>query len=364
MQQQQQQQHQSALPAASLLHHQQNPNQQPHRSTISPQAAAGFPLPPSAGPSAGGGGPMPLSVRPGVGGSGGGGGGSQTPTPPPPYPGRAPPGVSGGPGYAPFNGVASGAELLANIKASSGSGGGVGGMLGTPPPGLGGVGGPAGLGSGGGAPPSSGGASVDALFGPSAGVASADIGGGASRSTATAGSGGVSSYGLAGLLPLVSRSGESAARDTMTFTLGSDLSTTGLALGSAEPLLPSFASPWARDPTALEPTYSLPASYRQPQPALKTGHLNKFEVTTLMYIFYSMPKDLLQSYAAQELCQREWKYHKDLKLWFKKEPQAPGAPVYTYFDVTSWEKRPYAGPMHVLANNFLTLDECLVRART
>jgi CCR4-NOT transcriptional regulation complex NOT5 subunit len=43
---------------------------------------------------------------------------------------------------------------------------------------------------------------------------------------------------------------------------------------------------------------------------LKTGHLEKFQLETLFYIFYAMPKDQLQGFAAQELYNRKWKYHK------------------------------------------------------
>lgn len=165
---------------------------------------------------------------------------------------------------------------------------------------------------------------------------------------------------MAGLLALT-RLGPSE-RDTVSLALGAELSATGLSLSSAEALAPSFASPWAREPSALEPSFSLPSSYRLPQPPLKTGHLTKFDVTTLFYIFYTMPRDLLQSYAAQELYAREWRFHRELKLWFKPEPKAPGAPVYSFFDINAWEKKAYVGPMSALTNGFLAEEDCRVRA--
>lgn len=87
--------------------------------------------------------------------------------------------------------------------------------------------------------------------------------------------------------------------------------------------------------------------YMQP-PALKTGHLTKFQLETLFYIFYGLPKDVLQAYSAQELYSREWRYHADLELWFKEvgpsdgiaQAQSPnGAQQYMYFDINSWERR-------------------------
>jgi len=91
--------------------------------------------------------------------------------------------------------------------------------------------------------------------------------------------------------------------------------------------------------------------YMQP-PALKTGHLSKFQLETLFYIFYALPKDVLQAYAAQELYAREWRYHVDLKLWFKRASPADGVPSvnnsvqYIYFDINSWERRLFNGSMH------------------
>ena len=37
------------------------------------------------------------------------------------------------------------------------------------------------------------------------------------------------------------------------------------------------------------------------KPFLKPGHFQKFHSTTLFYIFYLMPKDTLQIFAAEEL---------------------------------------------------------------
>ena len=108
--------------------------------------------------------------------------------------------------------------------------------------------------------------------------------------------------------------------------------------------------------------------YMQP-PALKTGHLSKFQLETLFYIFYALPKDVLQAYAAQELYTREWRYHADNKLWFKRAGPADGvpssstgAPQYLYFDINSWERRLFNGSMNQnFTSSFLSEEDVRVK---
>lgn len=104
-------------------------------------------------------------------------------------------------------------------------------------------------------------------------------------------------------------------------------------------------------------------------PALKTGHLSKFQLETLFYIFYSLPKDVLQAYAAQELYTREWRYHGELKLWFKRAGPsdgvantAVGSSQYLYFDINSWERRLFNGSMNqTITNGFLSEEDVRVK---
>jgi CCR4-NOT transcription complex subunit 2 len=107
--------------------------------------------------------------------------------------------------------------------------------------------------------------------------------------------------------------------------------------------------------------------YMQP-PALKTGHLSKFQLETLFYIFYALPKDVLQAYAAQELYTREWRYHGDLKLWFKRAGLSEGvsasssSPQYLYFDINSWERRLFNGNMNQnVTGGFLSEEDVRVK---
>lgn len=102
-------------------------------------------------------------------------------------------------------------------------------------------------------------------------------------------------------------------------------------------------------------------------PALKTGHLSKFQLETLFYIFYALPKDVLQAYSAQELYAREWRYHSELKLWFKRAHPSDGlaaAPAGStqnlYFDINSWERRVFNGNVNI-ASGFLPEDEVRVK---
>lgn len=141
-----------------------------------------------------------------------------------------------------------------------------------------------------------------------------------SSSGTPAGSALTGDYGLLGLLGVIRMSDA----DRNALALGSDLTTLGLNLNSSEHLYSTFAGPWSDAPTTREPQYQLPMCYYMQPPALKTGHLSKFQLETLFYIFYALPKDVLQAYAAQELYAREWRYHVDLKLWFKRASSADG----------------------------------------
>lgn len=158
-------------------------------------------------------------------------------------------------------------------------------------------------------------------------------------------------YGLLGLLKVL-RSGD-ANRNMLS--LGVDLTTLGLSLNTKSSLHPTFNLPWTDRPVAKESEYNLPDCYKTPHPPLRTGHFKKFTLETLVYIFYSMPRDILQAYAAQELYRRGWRFHQELRLWLLYDPEtavelsppteADKKPEYNYvyFDVQSWEKKAFAG---------------------
>eukprot|EP01118_Nematostelium_gracile_P002216 TRINITY_DN12449_c0_g1_i1.p1 TRINITY_DN12449_c0_g1~~TRINITY_DN12449_c0_g1_i1.p1 ORF type:complete len:462 (-),score=63.12 TRINITY_DN12449_c0_g1_i1:5-1369(-) len=145
-------------------------------------------------------------------------------------------------------------------------------------------------------------------------------------------------FGLLGLLSVIRMTDP----DLNTLALGTDLTTLGLNLNSPDCLYSTFASPWAKGPSRREPEFYIPMCYymqtQLQSPMLK---MSLFSEETLFYIFYSMPKDTLQIIAAQELFKREWRFHKEHRLWLTR---VPGTEVtkagrsYIYFDVTIWEK--------------------------
>ncbi|XP_039136134.1 probable NOT transcription complex subunit VIP2 isoform X2 [Dioscorea cayenensis subsp. rotundata] len=147
-------------------------------------------------------------------------------------------------------------------------------------------------------------------------------------------------FGLLGLTSVMSMSDP----DLSSLALGIDLTTLGLNLSSNNSLYKAFASPFYDESTKGEPEYSIPNCYYSKQPpALMQGHFARFQLCTLFYIFYSMPKDEAQLYAANELSSRGWLYHKVHKIWFMKVPDKDLGKTLTdgrgpcrCFDPNSW----------------------------
>ncbi|PSR86658.1 NOT transcription complex subunit like [Actinidia chinensis var. chinensis] len=134
--------------------------------------------------------------------------------------------------------------------------------------------------------------------------------------------------------------------DLTSLALGIDLTTLGLNLNSAENLHKAFGSPWSNEPAKGDPEFSLPQCYNAKQPrALTQSCFSKFPLDTVFYIFYSMPKDEAQIYAANELYNRGWFYHRERQLWFTRvsnmEPlvktNAYERGSYIGFDPNTWE---------------------------
>eukprot|EP01113_Clastostelium_recurvatum_P039573 TRINITY_DN6054_c0_g1_i3.p1 TRINITY_DN6054_c0_g1~~TRINITY_DN6054_c0_g1_i3.p1 ORF type:complete len:593 (+),score=122.85 TRINITY_DN6054_c0_g1_i3:120-1898(+) len=163
-------------------------------------------------------------------------------------------------------------------------------------------------------------------------------------------------FGLLGLLDVI----RMTEPDLNILALGTDLTTLGLNLNSPECLYSSFASPFAENAARREPEYFLPSCYyTQPPMQSPTMKMHLFSEETLFYMFYSMPRDVLQMHAANELYNRDWRYHKEHKLWFTrvhgteathKSPTAEKGSYY-YFDIGTWEK--------VRKDNFLLVYEML-----
>nr|GMD12469.1 probable NOT transcription complex subunit VIP2 isoform X1 [Ipomoea batatas] len=149
-------------------------------------------------------------------------------------------------------------------------------------------------------------------------------------------------YGLLGLLSVIRMSDPNLT----SLALGIDLTTLGLNLNSADNLHKTFGSPWSDEPAKGDPEFNVPQCYyaKQPPP-LNQAYFSKFQLDTLFYIFYSMPKDEAQLYAANELYNRGWFYHRDHRWWFMRVTNMePLVKTNTYergsyicFDPNTWE---------------------------
>ena len=144
---------------------------------------------------------------------------------------------------------------------------------------------------------------------------------GAAGAAAKSGGGGgapADRYGLLGLLSVIRMTDP----DVTTLALGTDLTTLGLNLNSPEALWKTFSSPWADTPGKSEPDFRTPSCYLSPPPRLTPAYFAHFQPDTLFYIFYGMPGDEAQVYAADELSNRGWYYHKELKTWLTRAPNS------------------------------------------
>ncbi|CAA7261530.1 unnamed protein product [Cyclocybe aegerita] len=134
-------------------------------------------------------------------------------------------------------------------------------------------------------------------------------------------------------------------------SIGTDLGTMGLDMSYPGNLYSTFITPWADQSAArtVEPDFHLPACYlsvQAPPPGPQKAAM--FSDETLFFMFYSSPRDALQEVAAQELWNRNWRYHKELRLWITKESgTSPSQKVqggggeqgqYTFWDPENWVK--------------------------
>ena len=129
------------------------------------------------------------------------------------------------------------------------------------------------------------------------------------------------SFGLLGLQSVVTQQHDSQeAVNLMSLMRGFDLATLGLHVVQSEPIHPTMSSPWSDTPPVVQPDFGVPQCYSVQSPRLNFQAFQKFQLETLFYVFYSMPRDVLQVAAAQELYNRDWRFHKQLQLWLTKIP--------------------------------------------
>ncbi|CAG2213044.1 CNOT2 [Mytilus edulis] len=137
-------------------------------------------------------------------------------------------------------------------------------------------------------------------------------------------------FGIVGLLTFI----RAAENDPNLVALapGIDLTTLGLNLNSPENLYSTFQSPWK----------DLPCRPQDIAPI----KLNRYGEDLLFYLFYMNGGDVLQLASAAELYSRDWRYHKEERVWITRAPGVdPILKTSTYeqgtyyvFDTKYWRK--------------------------
>jgi CCR4-NOT transcription complex subunit 2 len=149
-------------------------------------------------------------------------------------------------------------------------------------------------------------------------------------------------FGLLGLLSVIRMSNP----DLTSLALGIDLMTLGLNLNSSENLHKKFASPWSDESAKGDPNFTIPDCFNSTQPPpLNQSTFSRLRQETLFYIFYSMPKEEAQLYAANELHGRGWFFHRELRLWLIRVPNIEPLVktslyergCYICFDPNTWD---------------------------
>ncbi|XP_059152441.1 CCR4-NOT transcription complex subunit 2-like isoform X2 [Physella acuta] len=162
-------------------------------------------------------------------------------------------------------------------------------------------------------------------------------------------------FGIVGLLSFI----RAADQDVNMVALapGIDLTTLGLNLNSPENLYSMFQSPFAETACRpqdivkffVPPDYHVPAEYLTNmfiRDKLAPIKLNRYSEDLLFYLFYMNGGDVLQLAAAAELYNRDWRYHKEERVWLTRAPQCEvynktqtsERGTYLFFDANQWRK--------------------------
>lgn len=155
-------------------------------------------------------------------------------------------------------------------------------------------------------------------------------------------------FGIVGLLTFI-RAAEND-HNLMALAPGIDLTTLGLNLNQSENLYSTFQSPWADAPCRPQDIdFHVPAEYltniyiREKLAPIK---LNRYGEDLLFFLFYMNGGDVLQLAAAAELYNRDWRYHKEERVWMTRAPgmepvhktNTSERGTYYFFDATGWRK--------------------------
>ena len=111
-------------------------------------------------------------------------------------------------------------------------------------------------------------------------------------------------------------------------------------------------------PRSPVPKFRLPDCYQVKNVQPIEAKISSFNEETLMWIFYSCPRDVKQQMAAIELNNRNWRWHKKMQMWLTKDdvmvPQSLGPThergYYVVWDTANWRKervsREYVPSVH------------------
>ena len=177
--------------------------------------------------------------------------------------------------------------------------------------------------------------------------------------------------------------------DLTTLSLGYDIRSLGLQFGTnskeasegddvvvthpEESLYPNFRDSWNsnRGPSKLSPliapSFQVDPAVLSPSKLLDVDRLSALHASTLLYIFYTYAKDVIQLAAAAELHKRNWTFDSTKGVWFhtenqtdrpknsRKEEQANGQ--YVAFNPHSWcSERRSADDMKVIERDIATSE--------
>lgn len=126
-----------------------------------------------------------------------------------------------------------------------------------------------------------------------------------------------------------------------------DLGNLGLDLASSEPLsAQAYSLSDGNAARPVVPKFRVPECYKVSNVGPINEKISSFNEETLMWIFYSCPGDRKQHLAAQELNNRNWRWHKLQQLWLTKDdmmlPQVLSMShergYYIVWDTTTWRR--------------------------
>ncbi|KAI2624263.1 hypothetical protein GGR54DRAFT_595781 [Hypoxylon sp. NC1633] len=152
----------------------------------------------------------------------------------------------------------------------------------------------------------------------------------------------VDKWGLKGLRTLMQNYPDYNATIT-----GLDPNSLGLDLNTPQQLSTQIFSLFNdTPPRPALPEFRLPDCYNVNNVQPLENKISNFNEETLMWIFYSCPGDFKQYWAAHELYNRQWRWHKKLKMWLTKDELLQPRPLstqheegyYVVWNTTDWRK--------------------------